>query len=94
MLRRVIWQQRVWRVKVVERLAVLETSNSSQAGGALQNGGISPQDPCLCVVVGCGTLLRSEIVAKVESELHGIIDDSLVQAPGNVPRFVLLLLVT
>ena len=57
---------------IVEKLAALETSNSSQAVSAAQNGGNSPKDPCLCVVGSFGTLLRSEVVAKVESALHGV----------------------
>ena len=72
--------------KIVERLAALETSNSSQAASAPQNGGNSPQDPCLCVVGGFGTLLRSEVVGKVEAALHDVAGVSSVEAPGNVPN--------
>ena len=57
---------------IVERLAALETSNSSQAADAPQNGCDSPRDPCLCVVGGFGHLLRSEVAATVESALHGV----------------------
>ena len=66
-------------------MSALETSNS-QAAGAPQNGGNSPQDPCLCVVGGFGTLLRSAVVAKVEAALHGVAGVSSVEAPGNVPK--------
>ena len=53
----------------------------------LHNGGNSPQDPCLRVVGSLGILLRLEVVAKVESALHGVAYVS-VDALGNKPRFV------
>ena len=51
--------------KIVERLAALDTSNYSQAAGARQTGGNSPQDP-LGVVGSFGSRLRSYVNAKVE----------------------------
>ena len=72
--------------KIVERLAALETSNSSQAVGAPQKSNDSPQDHCLCVVTGFGTFLRSEIIAEVESVLHGVAGVSSVEVQGDVPK--------
>ena len=78
-----------WKAKqnhVVERLAALENTNYLQATGAPQDGGSSPQDPCLCIVGGFGIILRSVVLAEVESALHGVAGVSSVEAPGNVPN--------
>ena len=71
--------------KIVEKLAVLETSNSSQAAGAFQNNGNSRQDLCLVLLEALALFCAKKFLLKLNQHCI-VLQVSLNSSSRRVPK--------